>query len=93
VWLGRSHCEVPEHDERAGRKCAFSQSCTQTSRGHVRAGLEDNVYYRKGELATGNAQLIERLVRLSHEFGREVASVAETRAMLGLRSINALEPA
>jgi 3-keto-5-aminohexanoate cleavage enzyme len=61
--------------------------------GHVRAGLEDNVYYRKGELATGNAQLIERLVRLSHEFGREVASVAETRAMLGLRSINALEPA
>lgn len=52
--------------------------------GHVRAGLEDNIYYRKGELATGNAQLIERLVRLSKEFGREVASVAETRRLLRL---------
>lgn len=52
--------------------------------GHVRVGLEDNIYYRKGELATGNAQFVERAVRLARELGREVASVADTREMLGL---------
>jgi 3-keto-5-aminohexanoate cleavage enzyme len=52
--------------------------------GHVRSGFEDNIYYRKGELATSNAQLIERVARLAAESGRGVASVNETRAMLGL---------
>ena len=52
--------------------------------GHVRVGLEDNVYYRRGELATGNAQLVARAVRLAHELGREVATPAQARAMLGL---------
>ena len=33
--------------------------------GHVRVGLEDNIHYRRGELATGNAQLVERAVRLA----------------------------
>ncbi|NDJ76958.1 MAG: 3-keto-5-aminohexanoate cleavage protein, partial [Chloroflexi bacterium] len=52
--------------------------------GHVRAGFEDNPYYRPGELATSNAQLVERLVRLAGEVGREVATPAEARAFLGL---------
>jgi 3-keto-5-aminohexanoate cleavage enzyme len=52
--------------------------------GHVRVGLEDNVYYKRGELASGNAQLVERVVRLTHELGREVATPAQARAMLGL---------
>jgi 3-keto-5-aminohexanoate cleavage enzyme len=52
--------------------------------GHVRAGFEDNPYYRPGEVALSNAQLIERLVRIAQEIGREVASTAEARAMLGL---------
>lgn len=54
--------------------------------GHVRAGFEDNPYYRPGEPATSNAQLIERLVRLAHEVGREVASPGEARAMLELKT-------
>ncbi|WJY15035.1 3-keto-5-aminohexanoate cleavage protein [Pectobacteriaceae bacterium CE90] len=54
--------------------------------GHVRTGLEDNVYYHKGELATGSAQLVERIVRLSHEIGREVATPSEAREILGLNS-------
>jgi 3-keto-5-aminohexanoate cleavage enzyme len=54
--------------------------------GHVRVGLEDNVYYRRGELATGNAQLVQRAVRLAHELGREVATPAQARAMLNLSS-------
>lgn len=52
--------------------------------GHARTGLEDNIYYRKGELATSNAQLVARVVRLGREMGREPASPAETREMLGL---------
>lgn len=52
--------------------------------GHTRVGLEDNVYYRRGELATGNAQLVERVVRLARELGRDIASPAEARDMLGI---------
>lgn len=52
--------------------------------GHARAGFEDNPYYRPGEPATSNAQLIERLVRIAREIGREPASPAEARTMLGL---------
>ena len=52
--------------------------------GHVRVGLEDNIYYRRGELATSNAQLVERVVRLAGELGRPVASTAEARRQLGL---------
>lgn len=51
--------------------------------GHVRVGLEDNVYYRKGELAT-NAQLVERVVRIAKEMDREIATPDEARKMLGL---------
>jgi 3-keto-5-aminohexanoate cleavage enzyme len=53
--------------------------------GHVRTGLEDNVYYRRGELARGNAQLVERIVRLADEFGRPVATPDEARRLLGVR--------
>ena len=52
--------------------------------GHVRVGLEDNVYYRRGELAKSNAQLVERTVRICHELNREVATPAQARQMLGL---------
>lgn len=52
--------------------------------GHVRVGLEDNVYYRRGELAKSNAQLVERTVRICHELNREVATPAQARRMLGL---------
>jgi 3-keto-5-aminohexanoate cleavage enzyme len=52
--------------------------------GHSRAGFEDNPYYRPGEIAVSNAQLIERLVRIAHEIGREIASPDEARRMLNL---------
>jgi len=51
--------------------------------GHVRVGLEDNIYYSKGVLAT-NVQLVERIVRLSREFGREIAAPDEARKILDL---------
>ena len=57
--------------------------------GHVRVGLEDNVYYRRGELARSNAQLVERTVRLARELGREIATPQQARQMLGLASAGA----
>lgn len=52
--------------------------------GHVRVGLEDNIYYSKGVLAS-NAMLVERVARLAKEFGREIASPDEAREILGLK--------
>jgi 3-keto-5-aminohexanoate cleavage enzyme len=52
--------------------------------GHVRVGFEDNLFYRKGELASSNAQLVARIVRISAELNRPVAKPNEARALLGL---------
>ena len=52
--------------------------------GHVRVGLEDNVYLKRGELARSNAQLVERAARLARELGREVATPGQARQTLGL---------
>lgn len=51
--------------------------------GHVRVGLEDNIWYSKGVLAR-NADLVARVARLAAEIGREVASPDEARRILGL---------
>lgn len=53
--------------------------------GHVRVGLEDNIYIRKGVLAKSNAELVERAVRLASEFDREPATPEEARRILGLK--------
>jgi 3-keto-5-aminohexanoate cleavage enzyme len=50
--------------------------------GHVRVGLEDNIYYSKGVFAKSNAELVERVVRIAKEFGREVATPQEARKIL-----------
>lgn len=52
--------------------------------GHVRVGFEDNIYYRKGELAKSNAQLVERVHRIADEMDRPVATPDETRKILGV---------
>ncbi len=52
--------------------------------GHIRVGLEDNIYYRKGELCKNNAQFVERVVRIAKELDRPVASVKEAREILKL---------
>lgn len=54
--------------------------------GHVRVGMEDNVYYEKGVLARSNAQFVDRVVRLARMLGREVATPEEARKILGLKS-------
>lgn len=54
--------------------------------GHIRVGLEDNIYYQhlpSKQLAT-NLQLVERVISIAGHMGIEVASPEETRSMLGL---------
>ena len=50
-----------------------------------RVGLEDNIYYSKGVLAKNNAQLVERVVRIAKEFGREIATPQDARKILNLQ--------
>ena len=52
--------------------------------GHVRVGFEDNVYISKGVLAKSNGELVEKVVRLARELGREIATPAEAREILSL---------
>lgn len=54
--------------------------------GHVRVGLEDNLYVRKGVLAKSNAELVEKIVRIAKEIGREIATPDEARRILKLKS-------
>ncbi|MFN2450148.1 MAG: 3-keto-5-aminohexanoate cleavage protein [Candidatus Baltobacteraceae bacterium] len=53
--------------------------------GHVRVGLEDNMYYSKGRLAT-NEELVARVARIAAELGRPVATPAQARRILGVAS-------
>jgi 3-keto-5-aminohexanoate cleavage enzyme len=52
---------------------------------NVRVGMEDNVFYRRGELLKNNAQLVERAVRIARELERAPATPAEAREILGTR--------
>ena len=51
---------------------------------NVRVGMEDNLYIKKGELCTGNAQLVEKAINIVHDLGGEMATPAETREILDL---------
>ncbi|MDR3294855.1 MAG: 3-keto-5-aminohexanoate cleavage protein [Clostridiales Family XIII bacterium] len=53
--------------------------------GNVRVGMEDNVFYLKGQLAKSNVEFVERVKRLVHEYGKEVATPDEARQILSLK--------
>jgi len=54
--------------------------------GHIRVGLEDNLYVDEGVLAPSNAALVEKMVKIMTLLGRRPATTAETRSILGLRT-------
>ena len=54
--------------------------------GHIRVGMEDNVYYQKGELVKRNAQFVERIIRIAQEYGRDIATPKDARRILHLPS-------
>jgi 3-keto-5-aminohexanoate cleavage enzyme len=53
--------------------------------GHVRLGLEDNLYITKGVMAENNARLVAKTVRIATEIGRPRATPHEARKILGLK--------
>jgi uncharacterized protein (DUF849 family) len=53
--------------------------------GHVRVGMEDNIFLEKGVLATSNAQLVQRAKDIVRQLGGDIASAKEAREMLGLQ--------
>jgi uncharacterized protein (DUF849 family) len=56
--------------------------------GHVRVGLEDNLYLEKGKLAPSNAALVEKAAHIIEVLGDNVASAADARALLGIAAHN-----
>jgi 3-keto-5-aminohexanoate cleavage enzyme len=52
--------------------------------GHVRVGMEDNVYYSRGRRLKNNAEAVERIVRIANELNREIATPTQAREMMGL---------
>lgn len=52
--------------------------------GNIRVGMEDNILYRKGELAQSNSWFVERVKRIAAELDKTIATPDETRAILGL---------
>ncbi len=53
--------------------------------GHVRVGMEDNIYLEKGVLARSNAEFVAKIARIAKELGRENATPEEARQILGLK--------
>lgn len=53
--------------------------------GHVRVGMEDNLYVGKGKMAENNAQLVEKMARLMTELDFEIATPDEAREILGIK--------
>ena len=53
--------------------------------GHVRVGFEDNIYLERGVKAKSNGELVEKVKAFAKLLGREVATPAEAREILGLK--------
>lgn len=64
--------------------------CTQSLilGGHARVGPEDNLYLNKGVIAKSNAELVEKVVRIARELGREIATPDKARKKLRLKGKN-----
>ena len=69
----------------AGRAQIAMATMSATMGGHVRVGLEDNLYIGKGELARSNAQQVTLIRDIVERLGREVATPDEARAILHLK--------
>lgn len=56
--------------------------------GHVRVGLEDSLWIGKGELATSNAQQVEKIRAVVEDLGKQIATPADARRMLALKGVD-----
>lgn len=67
-----------------GKNAWIIAAATICMGGHVRVGFEDNLYLEKGVLAKSNGEMVEKAVQLAKLLGREVATPAEARVILGI---------
>ncbi len=74
----------------AGRQQMALASMSAGMGGHVRVGLEDNLYSGKGQLSVSNAEQVEKVRGIVEALGRVVATPEEARAMLGLKGVGAV---
>ena len=70
-----------------GRSAFTLAAPTIVMGGNVRVGFEDNIYLSRGVKAASNGELVEKVVRLSRELGREIASPDEARRILSLKPL------
>ena len=69
----------------AGRMQMAMAAISASMGGHVRVGLEDNLYIARGQLARSNAEQVEKVRAIVEALGRQVATADESRAMLALK--------
>lgn len=69
----------------AGRRQMEFAAMAAAMGGHLRVGLEDNLYLARGVLARSNAEQVARARGIAEALGRVVATPAEARALLGLK--------
>lgn len=69
----------------AGRQQMPMAAISAAMGGHVRVGLEDNLFISRGKLAKSNAEQVDRVRTIVEALGREVATADEARQMLGLK--------
>jgi 3-keto-5-aminohexanoate cleavage enzyme len=87
-YLNRVRCLPPESAYSIsvmGEEQTLIATLAIATGGNVRAGTEDWPFLTPGKPAKNNAEIVERIVRLSKEMGREVASVGEARKLLNLK--------
>ena len=69
----------------AGRHQTNLVTCGAIMGGHVRVGLEDNLYLSKGVIAESNAQQVAKIRGILHELSLDIATPAEVRSLLELK--------
>ena len=88
VWLVRNIPSGSTWTSTGIGRSAFTLAApTIVMGGNVRVGFEDNLYISRGVLAKSNGELVEKVVRLSRELGRDIASPAEARKILNLKAL------
>ena len=74
------------------RRCFFKKAISLLESGNDNisliassVGFEDSIYIEKGVLAKSNGEMVAKVVRIAKELGREIATSAEAREILGLK--------
>ena len=90
IWLNRAHIKPHPPGSTwqgigAGMNCFPVAMASAIFGGHIRVGLEDNLYLSKGVLAKGSYEQIAKAVQIAKDLGFENAAPDDAREILGLK--------